>query len=852
MSKSAGQYQPNPAERGSPSRRLSDGSRSAGRRRSQRLRAATALFAVHLVGAPLLLGGVYAWGMVITAASSIVCLAAAVAARWPLRTRTPAVVWVSLLLLAWTALQAMPLPCALVRALAPGAAEAASLAQSAMRAAPPAWCSLSYDPGATQEEVVKGIALVAALFTAWILSAGSSRRDVMWIVAGSSVIMSCVALAHAALRVDAVFGVYHPVEAHSPILLAPLLNANNLGGFAAMGAPLWIGLTHRHARSEMRWWGRIAAILSTLAAVLSLSRGAIAQVLGTLLFLAVYLYARSRRSRRTETRNFAAGLVVPATVAIAIALAAYIAGGQVAQEFERGDLNKLALLGRAFAFVAEHPWIGVGRGAFSSVFVSLAGSEVRFGHAENFIAQWASEWGVPLTLLWLATVVIALVRRLRVAKSLAVIGAATALLGWCGQNLVDLGFELVGVSTVAIALLGAILSPTELREKSPELQRLPARVALGFAFIACLAGLIALGPKLHAHSVPALEHHLRSTLRSRDRAGFRRTLETAVVLHPTEPLFAVIAATEALANADPNTARWLNRAMQVAPHWGAPHALAFEWLWRQRRRGQALLELRLAAERDRSRELLAPQFCPLAKTHPDLALEAMPRGPHRRAVLEMATECVSRETGASQLLDAQLLREYPDSPAASERVAYRAALAGDVDAALETLDVVRRRHPEWESASVTRAEVLLRSERYADLIREVDRELDRISPAHRASLLSVQASAYAKLGDTEGMQRALGAYRQFAGTSAIQLAETYALEGQLQIQSENYGAALTAFHEAYRINNETKYAEAVAVTARRLGNRAQELWAYMQLCDRAPVGTTYCSDRDRLLAPGSF
>jgi hypothetical protein len=826
-----------------------------GTRRGDWRRAALALFWVHIVGAPLLLGGVYAWGMVATACSALLCLAVSAFARADLRANTPAVIWVSLALLGWTALQAAPLPCSLVRAIAPGAVERAAAAHAVLGASTPASCSLSYDPGATRQEVVKGIALVATLMTAWILAAVSARRDVLWMVAASALTMSCVAIAHAVAGAEKVFGIYKPVEARAPLLLAPLLNANNLGGFVALGPALWIALTHRHALPEVRWWGRLAAVITAVTAILSLSRGAIGQVVATFVFIAGYIHLRSQRPRKeARSRSRTGGLVVLGTGVLAAALVVYIAGTQVAEEFEVSGLGKLALVGRAFAFTAEHPWIGVGRGAFSSAFLSVAGragSEVRYGYAENFIAQWASEWGAPMTVLWIGVVLSALVRRLRTAKSLATIGAATALLGLCAQNLVDLGFELVGVATVAIALLGALLSPTEVPSLARDAGGVGTRAAIALALAAGAAGLIALGPHLQQGSVPALETSLTASLHAGQRSAFRETLQRAVTLHPAEPSFPILAATEALRHDDPNTPRWLNRAMQLAPDWGAPHMLAYQWLWQRGHRSQALLEFKLAAERDRSQALIEHQLCLLAHRNGELALAVIPAGAHRRPVMEMAGRCEPRDSRASERIDGALLHEFPDSPGALERSAYRVARDGDVDRALAMFASLLRQRPDWDSARISRAEVLMLAERYGELIRQADRDLGVMGPAHRPELLAAQADAFSRLGDLDGMRRSLEAYRRLVGTSTDGLAETYAFEGTLQLRLENFGAALSAFHEAYRINSATRHLAAVASVARRLGNRSQELWAYMQLCDREPVGTTYCAERDRLLAPRS-
>ena len=89
---------------------------------------------------------------------------------------------------------------------------------------------------------------------------------------------------------------------------------------------------------------------------------------------------------------------------------------------------------------------------------------------------------------------------------------------------------------------------------------------------------------------------LRSRIEARDRAAFSARLHDAVRLHPVEPRFAVLAAGEAIAHRDRRALSWINRGMRLAPGWTAPHLQAFQFLWLNGRRDQALLELRAAAE----------------------------------------------------------------------------------------------------------------------------------------------------------------------------------------------------------------------------------------------------------------
>ena len=98
--------------------------------------------------------------------------------------------------------------------------------------------------------------------------------------------------------------------------------------------------------------------------------------------------------------------------------------------------------------VRDHPYFGIGRGAFESVFPFYRPSpgNVVYTHAENFVGQWIAEWGPAVALAALGTLAWAFApRRLGVHRSAIAAGA------WCGvvvllvQNLVDLALEVPGV-----------------------------------------------------------------------------------------------------------------------------------------------------------------------------------------------------------------------------------------------------------------------------------------------------------------------------------------------------------------------------------------------------------------------
>ncbi|HKU37591.1 MAG TPA: hypothetical protein VJR89_05570, partial [Polyangiales bacterium] len=236
------------------------------------MQVAIVALALQLTLAPLLLGGVFAWSMVWITIGALICLAlSAVAARRIWTGPAPLVGWAAIAMLGWTALQTAPLPCALVQAVAPEAAKNTQLVRKLLDQPAAGSCTLSRDPGATTEEIVKGAAIVATLLAAWVISSLGARRDVLWCVAGSTLIVSALALGHGLARLDAVYGMYRPVHAARGILLGPLMNPNNLGAFAALGAPLWISLSYASPHREVRWLGFAATVVTCTAALLSLS-----------------------------------------------------------------------------------------------------------------------------------------------------------------------------------------------------------------------------------------------------------------------------------------------------------------------------------------------------------------------------------------------------------------------------------------------------------------------------------------------------------------------------------------------------------------------------------------------------
>lgn len=813
----------------------------------------TLVMGALLIGAPQLLGGALPWTINAIAALSLLCLVV-VAMRAPALGRSAPRMGLMLLIMAgWTALQAAPLPCELVAWLSPDSAEKQRAINAIMDMPAVATCTLSQDPGNTQQELIKGLSLTATFIAAWAFAASGGWRRLFFLIASSSLAMSVVALAHWVLDLDRVFGLYRPVGMTRVWLLAPLMNSNNLGAFAALGAPLWIGLSFREPHTRLRLMGYAALVITSTTSLLSLSRGAIGQLIASYVVMGLVILRRSRGSSRAKERA-AAGLPTRAltlvvSTALGLGLGAYLVGDEALHEFKSGRMEKLDLTIAALRFAGQHALVGVGRGAFGSAFVSAEGALARYRFAENFVAQWAAEWGIPMTLALLGFIAWELVTAARARESLARAGAITALCLYGAQNLVDFAFELLGVATVAVALLGGCIAPSSESlarddRAARQSQRRGAQLALA-TLCAGIAALAFLGPRLGAQSVPALTAALRQRMASSDRAAFKAKAHEALVLHPSEPVLTLLIASEALAHDDPKTLAWLNRSMQLAPKWARPHQLAFRWLWKRGRGRQALLELKLATAIDN--RIALHDVCRLGQVNADWALAVAPHNAQRAAFMSAVSICLAASP-TSRAFDEAVLREYPNALHALMHKAARLRRQGRIDDALALLDRAQQAHPGDYRPSLERLQTLSAAGRLDELLDAADTVVPRFDAQAKIAMLAVKALALARAGSSELALQSVHDVRRLSGTDPTRLAESYSLEARVHVALHEPGAALTAYREAYRINDDTRILWDIAGISESLGDRGQALWAYVNLCEREPRGGG-CERRNALLTP---
>ncbi len=750
--------------------------------RSPASSAALAGLIVLVVTLPLARGGVD-WPVQL-AASLVAALAAALSARrgtsprpspdGPRRGGTPLLVLALALVTAATALQLVPVPPALHRLLSP---LAASLFDSQLRPIGlyPAALPLSLDPPATGRELAKAVAGLCAAAAAARLSASRTRQEVL-----------LAALAVSGVAVAAL-GLGAAVAGLAPLLEPRItfVNPNHLAGFLNLTAFVALGFAFR-ARGRGRLLWLMAFAVAGGGVFLSLSRGGI-----TAFFVGAAAFAllQIRRARLDENQHrFVRYAAVPVAVACALAVAVYLALDPVLAEMRTvrnaPSEAKLQMWPLALQLLRRSPLVGIGRGAFATVFPAFKvdPDSVTFTHVEN---EWLQA-PIDLGLVGLLLVAAFAWTWLRAARStdlsrpeIGALAGTAAIAAHCG---VDFSLEILGAAVPFAVAMGALARPQAGLEVRPWVHR---NAAVGAALLA-VAGMA-----LYRHH-PTDDDAMR-VARARS-AGEAVALATATARwHPADGLPQAAAGVRLVQEGRcAEGLPWLTRAMAQNPTAPEPHRYAARCLAAANQDALAKREYRLALLMGDSRALS----------------EAARRYPSLDDLLRIAPGSPDGLVALSSLLAV-------DRPADAEKVLRQAWDEFHEPRALAAL------------ASVTLS--LGRSEEALALARE----LEQREPAQAAGYL-VAASALSKLGKGEESRRELelGAAR-LPGSAQFLVPLAHAALGARRFAEAHRLAESIVAHSSGEVANKRLFVASVLRAEGRLGEAIQEARAAR---DASPSG----------------
>ncbi|AKT37523.1 O-antigen ligase family protein [Chondromyces crocatus] len=588
--------------------------RGGGEARRRQAAAAAWTLAIPVVGSVLAIGAVHT--PVLLAVS--LCVLGAVAQCLHLRdrpARTPTPVFVLLALAAVCLLQTIPLPLAWLERISPTTADVWSRAFLPFGEPPPLRAPLSLDPSASLVQALAW-ATYAGVFHA--AAAVSSRRGAAWgitLVFASASAAALTTLTHGLAGATQVFGLYTPQFPAAPWHVGPLLNPNNLAGYLDLGTFCGVGLYLMRRPLLPRWLVGAGIALLVAITITSASRAGLAVLpIGAALLVALL----SRRTTRGQ-----ADVPAPRRALLGLALVALGGGAALAVlgsssmiwlELGERDTSKLDLFRSILPMLRDYPWLGVGRGAFESVYPAYraAPGNVVFTHAENFLLQWAAEWGLPIALAALLALVWALrPSRLGVPRSAAATGAWVGVVVLLLQNLADLALEVPAIPIAIATVLGSLwgdgrrrgaparaTSSDEWPTHALAWRRPASLIALGLAGLA-LATLVALrgGPDLDTDRASA-RASLTTWKPGQPLEPVLQHLREATLRHPADPYFPLLGASLAWQSERDNPIPWLQRTLERSQRNGRAHLLLADVLADRGARSQALLELRFAVEDD--------------------------------------------------------------------------------------------------------------------------------------------------------------------------------------------------------------------------------------------------------------
>jgi tetratricopeptide (TPR) repeat protein len=394
-----------------------------------------------------------------------------------------------------------------------------------------------------------------------------------------------------------------------------------------------------------------------------------ALVFGVFLTVALSLYTMRRfKSTRAEMAILGAcGLAAAFMVAVAMSDSAR-------QELANRDVRKILVIKNAFALVGSSPWLGYGRGAFESVYPSVARGTgyMTFQNPENIVAQWTIEWGVPVAAAAAALFAWALRPNSVLAAARPAVGPWAAIVAVVIGDLVDFHLEVPGIVAL-VAVCAALVLAKRMRSRgSSDVGARPAmrRASMALAVVA----VVAIGAAL-----PALRHSLAEDRRtlgamasdaSVPREEFQKAIRSALERAPGEPFFPLVGAVRAQRTGEESVLPWIAAALERYPRFGRAHyVLARSLALRPEHAAQARLEYRLAYEYDA--EELTDQIIREAERlveDPSTALELVPEGPGGVVMLEgLVARIAARLPSTSFALDRELERRAPESTKVLER-----------------------------------------------------------------------------------------------------------------------------------------------------------------------------------------
>jgi O-antigen ligase len=611
---------------------------------------------VLVAGAPLAIGCVHppailAAGLVAAIAFGAMLWRRAATDR---QVRVPALGWVLLGVVGFTALQCVPLPAGLLRLIDPAAHRlfTDTLGDLGLYGTG-SWRPISLDPPATLWEALKLAIITATFLLAANLEEHHDRRSLLLLaIGGAGVAMVFIGIIQVTAGTNKIYGLFQPWSTGRPsgVVFTTFVNANHGAAFLGLAAAAWVGLAAGTDDLAKRTLCVIGAVMCAAGIFLAVSRGGItAFAVSQLALVGLLLALRSPHrhhddeARAPTLRSRLRPLLrlwLPLVLAAGVGVGLWLAYEPVAAKFATIDAEKEREAGRpkvwadALPMLRDHVWVGTGRGAFAPAYPRYQKGEnwTYYSHLENEYLQLPVDLGVPVGGGLLICIALASLGWLRRCNRGAHYAAALAGLGGLVVHaFTDFNLETLGVAAGAAALAGMLAAATPAGALSDG--RVPRR-ASQWTLAPLPLAILVLGALAFTRHGTWSEQDAEALSRARRGAtdAFVARAQAAVKRHPADYLQYAITGTHLAAKRDPNALRWLNRAMILHPRHPGPHVVAARALRVGGHADQALVEYRAAIALKTTQPVL-PEMVAVYPEVKDL-LRAMPdRAEHYNALV---------------------------------------------------------------------------------------------------------------------------------------------------------------------------------------------------------------------------
>jgi tetratricopeptide (TPR) repeat protein len=779
------------------------------------------LLGLLVVGSVLAIGAVHPPVMLGVGALASIAFVLALRLRLGRQPATP-MLWPAVTLIAlagFTALQLVPLPLSWLRSFAPGNADVweralLPLGETARTG------SISLDPGATWMEVVRWLSYAGIYTAAAVLAAKRGAKLGITIVFVAAIVAALTTIGHGLAGATEVFGLYEPTFRPRPWHVGPLLNPNNLSAYLNLGLLCGLGLALGNEPPFPRWLLAVGGAVLLGVNVTTASRSGMIVLPVVLLLLASTVEVIGRRSLQARSMLVQARILVGGTLALGVVLALLAGTQQIWKELIDENLAKLEMWGWLEDMAGAFPWVGSGRGTFESVSPAFQPGRAStvYTHAENFVLQWAIEWGIPVA----AAALVVLVwqfrpRRLGVGRNLLMAGAWFGVVAVVIQNLLDLGLEIPGLVVALMVVLGSLWGdPKRAMGREANVRLTPRAAGTLVAATAAVCVLVLIGaargatPDLESDR-EGLKERLLASQPPRDpeqRAALRDHLRAAMLRHPADPYFPLLGGMLAWQERDQAPIPWLQRALERSLVNGRTHLMLAQVLMEVPARSQALLELRLAVEGDPTLVHTTATLALKWATSTDELLATVPTGEGRATSLD-ALGRIARDRKVGSLCDRLALEADPDLLGPRQRLAQDiiGALKSKEDcqgedrarceAELEThVKGIERARPDVSAAMRLRADLLLALGRPEEAEKLLAESCPRFKDQPVCLRARVQAAA--EVTGPELLTKAAKALLSAVCVDRGKCADTATWLGDLHAGRSEWGAAMGYYERAAR------------------------------------------------------